>query len=155
MKDESKKITIFDTTLRDGEQSPGASLNHREKLDVAHQLAMLNVDVIEGGFPIASPDDFKAVKAIAETVKGPIICGLARCLEKDIIRCAEAVTPAERPRIHVFLATSKIHREFKLKKAQSEILRQAVASIKFAKGFVNDIEFSPEEVPGADGRGGD
>jgi len=146
MKDESKKITIFDTTLRDGEQSPGASLNHREKLDVAHQLAMLNVDVIEGGFPIASPDDFKAVKAIAETVKGPIICGLARCLEKDIIRCAEAVTPAERPRIHVFLATSKIHREFKLKKAQSEILRQAVASIKFAKGFVNDIEFSPEDA---------
>lgn len=146
MKDENKKIYIFDTTLRDGEQSPGASLNHREKLDVAHQLALLNVDIIEGGFPIASPDDFNAVKAIAETVKGPVIAGLARCLEKDIIRCAEAVMPSDRPRIHVFLATSKIHREFKLKKAENEILRQAVASIKFAKSFVNDIEFSPEDA---------
>jgi 2-isopropylmalate synthase len=146
MKNEDKKIYIFDTTLRDGEQSPGASLNHREKLDVARQLALLNVDVIEGGFPIASPDDFNAVRAIAENVKGPVIAGLARCLENDIIRCAEAVSPAEKPRIHVFLATSKIHREFKLKKAESEILRQAVASIKFAKSFVKDIEFSPEDA---------
>ncbi|HAS82280.1 MAG TPA: 2-isopropylmalate synthase [Verrucomicrobia bacterium] len=146
MNNDKNKIYIFDTTLRDGEQSPGASLNHREKLDVAHQLALLNVDIIEGGFPISSPDDFNAVKAIAETVKGPIIAGLARCIEKDIIRCAEAVSPAAKPRIHVFLATSKIHREFKLKKAQSEILRQAVASIKFAKSFVNDIEFSPEDA---------
>lgn len=146
MKSDNNKIYIFDTTLRDGEQSPGASLNHREKLDIARQLALLNVDVIEGGFPIASPDDFNAVKAIAENIKGPVIAGLARCIEKDIIRCAEAVAPAEKPRIHVFLATSKIHREFKLKKAQDEILRQAVASITFAKTFVQDIEFSPEDA---------
>ncbi len=146
MQHDDKRIIIFDTTLRDGEQSPGASLNHREKLDVARQLALLNVDVIEGGFPIASPDDFNAVKAIAESVRGPVIAGLARCIEKDIIRCAEAVTPAEKPRIHVFLATSKIHREFKLKKAQDEILRQAVKSIQFAKTFVSDIEFSPEDA---------
>jgi 2-isopropylmalate synthase len=140
------KVFIFDTTLRDGEQSPGASLNHREKLDVARQLALLNVDIIEAGFPIASPDDFNAVKAIAEQIKGPSIAGLARCIEKDITRCAEAVMPAEKPRIHVFLATSKIHRDFKLKKAQSEILKQATASIKFAKSFVEDIEFSPEDA---------
>jgi 2-isopropylmalate synthase len=140
------KIFIFDTTLRDGEQSPGASMNHREKLEVARQLALLNVDIIEAGFPIASPDDFAAVKAIAEQIKGPAIAGLARCIEKDITRCAEAVMPAEKPRIHVFLATSKIHREFKLKKAQSEILKQAAASIKFAKSFVQDIEFSPEDA---------
>ncbi len=143
---DNNRIYIFDTTLRDGEQSPGASLNHREKLEIANQLALLNVDVIEGGFPIASPGDFNAVKAIAENVKGPVIAGLARCIEKDIIRCAEALAPAGKPRIHVFLATSRIHREFKLKKAQSEILRQAVASIKFAKSFVNDIEFSPEDA---------
>lgn len=146
MKDDSKKIYIFDTTLRDGEQSPGASLNHREKLEVARQLARLNVDIIEAGFPIASPDDFSAVKAIAEAIKGPTIAGLARCIEKDITRCAEAVAAAEKPRIHVFLATSKIHREFKLKKAQHEILRQAVASIKFARTFVSDVEFSPEDA---------
>ena len=143
---DDRKIYIFDTTLRDGEQSPGASLNHREKLDIAQQLALLNVDIIEAGFPIASPDDFNAVKAIAERIKGPSIAGLARCIEKDITRCAEAVGPAEKPRIHVFLATSKIHREFKLKKAEHEILRQAVASIKFARTFVGDIEFSPEDA---------
>lgn len=146
MKEDPNKVFIFDTTLRDGEQSPGASLNHREKLDVARQLALLNVDIIEAGFPIASPDDFNAVKAIAEQIKGPRIAGLARCMEKDITRCAEAVMPAEKPRIHVFLATSKIHREFKLKKAQSEILKQAAASIRLAKSFVDDIEFSPEDA---------
>lgn len=146
MNNDPNKIYIFDTTLRDGEQSPGASLNKREKLDIAHQLALLNVDIIEAGFPIASPDDFDAVRTIAETVKGPSICGLARCIEKDITRCADAVMPAAKPRIHVFLATSKIHREFKLKKAQSEILRQAVESIKLAKSFVTDVEFSPEDA---------
>ena len=146
MKRDPNKIYIFDTTLRDGEQSPGASLNHREKMEVAHQLALLNVDIIEAGFPIASPGDFAAVKEISETIKGPTIAGLARCIEKDISRCAEAVAPAEKPRIHVFLATSKIHRQFKLKKAQDEILKQAVASIKYAKSFVDDIEFSPEDA---------
>ncbi len=140
------KIIIFDTTLRDGEQSPGASLNHREKMELAHQLAKMKVDVIEAGFPIASPDDFNAVKAIAETIKGPAICGLARCIDKDIERCGEAVAPAGKSRIHVFLATSAIHRQFKLKKARSEILKQAVASIKYARTFCDDIEFSPEDA---------
>ncbi|NLB54737.1 MAG: 2-isopropylmalate synthase [Lentisphaerae bacterium] len=143
---EKDKVCIFDTTLRDGEQCPGASMNHREKLEVAQQLARLNVDVIEAGFPIASPDDFRAVKAVAETVKGPRIAGLARSLEKDIIRCAEAVSPAEKPRIHVFLATSSIHRQFKLKKEKSEIIKQAAASIQFARTLINDIEFSPEDA---------
>jgi 2-isopropylmalate synthase len=143
--DDKDKIVIFDTTLRDGEQSPGASLNHREKLEIAHQLARLNVDVIEGGFPIASPGDFAAVKAIAESVKGPTICGLARCLDKDIERCADAIKPAEKGHIHVFLATSAIHREFKLRKAKEEILRQAVASVTKARNFCDDVEFSPED----------
>ena len=139
-------VTIFDTTLRDGEQSPGASLNHREKVELAHQLALLNVDVIEAGFPIASPGDFRAVKEIAETVKGPVIAGLARCIDKDIERCAEALADAPKPRIHVFLATSAIHRKYKLHKAQSEIIRQAAASIRYAKSFCENIEFSPEDA---------
>ncbi len=146
MKTDPNRITIFDTTLRDGEQSPGASLNHREKLEIANQLALLGVDVIEAGFPIASPDDFKAVKAIAENVRGPSICGLARCLPKDIDRCAEALSPAgDKGRIHIFLATSSIHRKFKLRKAKDEILRQAVESVKYAKKFADDVEFSPED----------
>ncbi|MEI6807445.1 MAG: 2-isopropylmalate synthase [bacterium] len=140
------KVFIFDTTLRDGEQSPGASLNHRDKLEIAGQLAKLNVDVIEAGFPIASPDDFKAVQDIARTVKGPSICGLARCVRADIERCAEAVAPAGKPRIHVFLATSEIHRKFKLMKARSEILKQAVAHVKYARTFCDDVEFSPEDA---------
>ncbi len=146
MKNNKQRVLIFDTTLRDGEQSPGASLNHREKLEIAHQLAAMKVDIIEAGFPIASPDDFRAVKEIAGTVKGPVIAGLARCLNKDIQRCAEAVAPAKKPRIHVFLATSAIHREFKLKKAQHEIVKQAVASIKYARRFCTDVEFSPEDA---------
>lgn len=146
MKNDPNQVLIFDTTLRDGEQSPGASLNHREKLEIANQLALLGVDIIEAGFPIASPDDFRAVKQIAETVKGPAICGLARCLHKDIDRCAEAIQPAgDRGRIHVFLATSEIHRKFKLRKAKDEILRQAVDSIQYAKQYCNDVEFSPED----------
>jgi len=140
------RVVIFDTTLRDGEQSPGASLNHREKLELAHQLALLNVDVIEAGFPIASPGDFKAVKAISESIKGPVIAGLARCVNADIVRCAEAVAPAKKPRIHVFLATSEIHRRYKLKKVRSEILKQAATSIKCARKFCADVEFSPEDA---------
>jgi len=143
---DDKRILIFDTTLRDGEQSPGASLNAQEKLELAHQLAQLNVDVIEAGFPIASPGDFQAVKAIAEAVKGPVIAGLARCVNADIERCAEAVAPAARPRVHVFLATSEIHRKFKLRKARSEILKLAEASIRYAKTFCPDVEFSPEDA---------
>ena len=147
MKAEDKnRIIILDTTLRDGEQSPGASLNHREKLEIAHQLALLNVDIIEAGFPVASPGDFKAVHAIASAVKGPRISGLARCVEKDIVKCAEAVAPAKKSRIHVFLATSEIHRRFKLKKAQGEIIKQAVWGVKYAKKFCKDVEFSPEDA---------
>lgn len=145
--DNENKVLIFDTTLRDGEQCPGASMNQREKMEIAHQLARLNVDVIEAGFPIASPDDFRAVKAIAETIKGPRIAGLARCLNKDIERCAEAVAPAgKRGRVHVFLATSPIHRKFKLRKDKKEILQQAVSAIKYARRFCQDIEFSPEDA---------
>jgi 2-isopropylmalate synthase len=140
------RLIIFDTTLRDGEQSPGASLNEREKLEVATQLARLKVDVIEAGFPIASPGDFAAVSRIAAAVRGPIIAGLARALPKDIERAAGALEKASRPRIHVFLATSSIHRRYKLKKAKSEILRLAVGSVRKARQYVDDVEFSPEDA---------
>src|SRR5258706_5552972 len=140
------RIIIFDTTLRDGEQCPGASMNLREKLEVARQLARLKVDVIEAGFPISSEGDFAAVQTIAREIKGPIIAGLARCVPKDIDAAGAAVKPAgKRGRIHVFLATSKIHREFKLGKAQHEIVRLAVEGVKRAKSFVDDVEFSPED----------
>lgn len=141
-----KRVMIFDTTLRDGEQSPGASLNHREKLEIAHALAQMGVDVIEAGFPVASPGDFLAVNDVAKQVKGPIIAGLARCIHEDIERCAEALEPAARRRIHVFLATSAIHRQYKLHKARDEILRQAVDSVAYARGLCDDIEFSPEDA---------
>jgi 2-isopropylmalate synthase len=142
----SNHIVIFDTTLRDGEQCPGASMNLREKLEVARQLARLKVDVIEAGFPVISDGDFSAVQTIAREVKGPIICGLARCVPKDIDAAGEAVKPAgKRGRVHVFLATSKIHREFKLGKVEAEIIRLAVDGVKRAKTFTNDVEFSPED----------
>lgn len=140
------RLIIFDTTLRDGEQSPGASLGIREKLEVAQQLKRLGVDVIEAGFPIASPGDFEAVKLIAREVKGPIIAGLARAITKDIDRAANAVRYSKSPRIHVFLATSKIHMKYKLHKAEDEILRQAVSAVKYAKRYVHDVEFSPEDA---------
>src|SRR5271155_1401312 len=117
-----KRLIIFDTTLRDGEQSPGASMNLAEKLEIAHALAELGVDVIEAGFPIASPGDFEAVQAVSQQVQGPIICGLARCNEADIDRAWEALREASKPRIHVFLATSAIHREYKLRMAKEEIV---------------------------------
>ncbi|NQT90834.1 MAG: 2-isopropylmalate synthase [Candidatus Omnitrophica bacterium] len=141
-----KHITIFDTTLRDGEQSPGASLQKSEKLEIAQQLARLKVDAIEAGFPIASPDDLEAVKLISKKVKGPIICGLARSLKADIDAAYKAVKSSSRPRIHVFLATSKIHMKYKLKKAEDEILRQAGWAVKYAKKYVDDVEFSPEDA---------
>ena len=142
----TNRITIFDTTLRDGEQCPGASLNIKAKLEIAKQLAILGVDIIEAGFPVSSPGDFESVKTIARNVKGPIICGLARSLEKDIDAAYGAVKPSARPRIHVFLATSKIHMKYKLKKAEDEILRLAVAGVKYAKSKVSDVEFSPEDA---------
>ena len=125
-----RMIRIFDTTLRDGEQSPGASMNLAEKLKIAQMLAELQVDVIEAGFPIASPGDFEAVREVAAQVKGPVICGLARCNDADIDRAWEALESAEKSRIHVFLATSAIHREFKLKMGQEEILERAVAGVR-------------------------
>ncbi|HIG27676.1 MAG TPA: 2-isopropylmalate synthase [Verrucomicrobiales bacterium] len=140
------KIVIFDTTLRDGEQCPGASMNLREKLEVARQLARLKVDVIEAGFPVISEGDFSAVQTISKEIKGPTICGLARCVSKDIEAAGEAVQPAgKKGRIHVFLATSKIHREFKLGKARDEIIRLAVKGVEQAKSMVKDVEFSPED----------
>src|SRR5256714_11251556 len=144
MKDQ--RIIIFDTTLRDGEQCPGASMNLREKLEVARQLARLRVDVIEAGFPVISEGDFASVNSIAREIKGPTICGLARCVARDIDAAGEALKPAgKRARIHVFLATSKIHREFKLGKARDEIIRLAVDGVKRAKTFTEDVEFSPED----------
>jgi len=140
------KVIIFDTTLRDGEQSPGASLNVDEKLVIAHQLAKLGVDVVEAGFPIASEGDFKAVNLVAERVRGPVICGLARALPADIERAAEALKPAARSRIHVFLATSKIHMEKKLRKSEKEILEGTVAGVRLARRFTDDVEFSPEDA---------
>jgi 2-isopropylmalate synthase len=143
---QNNRIIIFDTTLRDGEQCPGASMNLREKLEVARQLARLKVDVIEAGFPVSSEGDFAAVQTIAKEVKGPIIAGLARCVPKDIEAAAAAVKPAgNRARIHVFLATSKIHRDFKLGKAQDEIIRLAAEGVRQARAHVEDVEFSPED----------
>jgi 2-isopropylmalate synthase len=143
---EKRKIIIFDTTLRDGEQSPGASLKVNEKLVIAHQLARLGVDVIEAGFPIASEGDFEAVKLVAQNVKGPSICGLARANDKDIDRCWEAVKYSKKPRIHTFIATSKVHREKKLRKSKEEIIELAVAAVKRAKKYCDDVEFSPEDA---------
>jgi len=141
-----EKLIIFDTTLRDGEQSPGASLNHAEKLEIAKQLALLGVDVMEAGFPISSPDDFEAVKAVAKQIKGPVICGLARSLEGDIDAAYNAVKYSARPRIHVFLATSKIHMKYKLKKAEDEIIKIASSAVKYARSKCADIEFSSEDA---------
>jgi 2-isopropylmalate synthase len=141
-----QQLIIFDTTLRDGEQSPGASMNLAEKLEIAHALSELGVDVIEAGFPIASPGDFEAVQAIARQVVGPVICGLARCNPDDIDRAWQALKDCPRPRIHVFLATSAIHREFKLHMAKDEIVRRAVAGVERAKGYCDNVEFSPEDA---------
>jgi len=140
------RVLIFDTTLRDGEQSPGASLKVNEKLAIAHQLARLGVDVIEAGFPIASEGDFEAVSQIAKSVKGPVICGLARANPRDIDRCWEAVQPAEKPRIHTFIATSKVHREEKLRKSPEEVIDLARKAVRLAKSYCDDVEFSPEDA---------
>jgi 2-isopropylmalate synthase len=143
----AERILIFDTTLRDGEQSPGYSMNTKEKVELAKQLARLGVDVMEAGFPIASQDDFEAVRAVASTLKnGPIVAGLARAKDVDIDRCWEAVKVAERPRIHTFIATSEIHIKYKLKSTQAEVLEATVAAVKRAKGYTEDVEFSAEDA---------
>ena len=142
----ARKIHIFDTTLRDGEQAPGASLNVAEKLQIAHQLARLRVDVIEAGFPISSPEDFEAVKTVAGQVSGPIIAGLSRAREEDITACWEAVKGAEKPRIHTFIATSDIHVERKFRKTHDEVLKMAVDAVAYAKSLCDDVEFSTEDA---------
>jgi 2-isopropylmalate synthase len=141
-----KHIRIFDTTLRDGEQAPGCSMTLREKLRIAKALSDLRVDIIEAGFPAASPGDFDAVKAIADENRGPIICGLARCNPDDIQKVHAAVKGADRHRIHVFVATSEIHREHKLRMAKEEIIRSAVGAIRMARELCDDVEFSPEDA---------
>ena len=147
------RILIFDTTLRDGEQSPGASLNLEEKLAIAHQLARLGVDVIEAGFPFASQGDFKAVNKIAEVVggdNGPIICGLARASTNDIKACYEAISPAPKKRIHTFIATSDIHLKHKLRKTRKDVLCIVPEMVGYAKSLVEDIEFSCEDASRSD-----
>ena len=139
-------ITVFDTTLRDGEQSPGCSMTVTEKLSMARQLDRLGVDVIEAGFPIASQGDFEAVQAVAREVRRPVIAALARCTPGDVERAFDAVCHATRPRIHCFLAVSDIHLEYKLKISRESALAQASAAVKLAKSLCSDVEFSPEDA---------
>ena len=157
--DDPNYVRIFDTTLRDGEQSPGCTLTSKEKLDIARQLARLGVDIIEAGFPIASPDDFEAVKQIAMEVGNevdadgyvPVICGLSRSRTKDLDVAWEAVRHAKRPRVHTFIATSEIHMKYKLKMTPDQVVEQAVTAVKHLKSLgCNDIEFSPEDAGRSD-----
>ncbi|AGA92033.1 2-isopropylmalate synthase, bacterial type [Thioflavicoccus mobilis 8321] len=143
---EQSQLIIFDTTLRDGEQSPGASMTREEKVRIARALERLRVDVIEAGFPAASPGDAAAVKAVAETVRDSTVCGLARALEKDIDCAGEALAGAAAPRIHTFLATSPIHMEKKLRMTPDQVVTQAVHAVRYARRYTDDIEFSPEDA---------
>mgnify|MGYP001268309047 FL=1 len=143
-------LIIFDTTLRDGEQSPGASMDIEEKMQIANALSDLNVDVIEAGFPIASNGDFNAVKEIANSISNSKICALARALDKDILRAAEALKNAKHSRIHTFIATSPIHMEMKLKMSPDQVIENAVKAVKLAKEHVQDVEFSPEDAGRSD-----
>ena len=140
------KLTIFDTTLRDGEQSPGASMTRDEKVRIAKALERMRVDVIEAGFPIASPGDFEAVHAVAGAVRQSTVCGLARALDKDIDRAGEALKPAQSARIHTFIATSPIHMQMKLRMQPEEVIQQAVHAVKRARRYTDDVEFSPEDA---------
>ncbi|MFN9856735.1 MAG: 2-isopropylmalate synthase, partial [Pseudanabaena sp.] len=152
-KNAQDRIIFFDTTLRDGEQSPGATLNVEQKLLIAQQLARLGVDIIEAGFPFASKGDFHAVQEIAKLVgteNGPTICGLARATKGDIEAAAEAVKPAAKGRIHTFLATSDIHLEYKLRKTRAEVLAIVPEMVAYAKSKVADVEFSPEDAGRSD-----
>lgn len=139
-------LYIFDTTLRDGEQSPGASMSEEEKLRIAKQLERLKVDIIEAGFPASSPGDFQAVHNIAKIIKESVVCGLARAFEKDIIAAGEALKPANRKRIHTFIAASPIHMERKLKMTPAQVLEHAVNAVKLARQYTDDVEFSPEDA---------
>jgi len=144
------KVYIFDTTLRDGEQSPGASMSIEQKVEVGKLLGIIGADIIEAGFPISSPKQFEGVKRIAETVEGPVIAGLARTVEKDITTCFEAVKPAARRRIHTFIATSDIHMTYKLKKSKDEVLKLATQGVALARSMVDDVEFSAEDATRSD-----
>lgn len=144
------KVFIFDTTLRDGEQSPGATLNIQEKLEIAKQLVKLGVDIIEAGFPFSSPGDFEAVKLISKEVQGPTICGLSRARKEDIDKAAAALEPAKKKRIHTFIATSDIHIEHKLKSTREKVLKTAAEMVRYAKGFTDNVEFSPEDAGRSD-----
>lgn len=146
----SRKIHIFDTTLRDGEQVPGAKLNKKQKIEIAEQLARLGVDVMEAGFPCSSPEDLEAVKAISEVVKGPIIAGLARAVKEDIDIAWEAVRRAERPRIHTFLGSSDIHLQKKLRRDRDSALEMAVEAVRYAKRYCEDVEYSTEDASRTD-----
>ena len=141
----NKVVKIFDTTLRDGEQCPGASMNTEQKLKVAKALDNLGVDIIEAGFPIASKDDFNAVQEISQIVKKSSVCGLARAVEKDIKTCSQAISGAKKPRIHTFLATSDLHLEFKLKMSRDKALKKSVEMVQYARSLCRDVEFSPED----------
>ncbi len=141
-----QKILIFDTTLRDGEQSPGASMSIPEKIEIAQQLAALGVDIIEAGFPVSSPAQFEACQLISEQVQGPTITGLARAVEKDIEAAGRSLAAAGKKRIHTFIATSPIHMQHKLKRKPDEVLKMAVEAVTFAKTFTDDVEFSPEDA---------
>jgi 2-isopropylmalate synthase len=145
VRSERDRVRVFDTTLRDGEQSPGIALNRQEKLEIAHQLARLGVDIIEAGFPITSPGDFESVQAISREVEGPVICALARTSHQDIDAAWEAVRDAQRPRIHTFIATSDIHIERKLQTTREDVMGQVRAAVAHARSYTDDVEFSPED----------
>jgi 2-isopropylmalate synthase len=144
------QVVIFDTTLRDGEQSPGISLDQGEKLEIAEQLARLGVDVIEAGFPVASQGDFEAVQAIASSVRGPVICGLSRTALADVDRCWDAIQAAEHSRIHIFIATSEIHMQKKLRMTPDQVKAEAARAVAHAKQYTDDVEFSPEDASRSD-----
>src|SRR5512136_363389 len=144
-KSEKDRVVIFDTTLRDGEQCPGATMTHEEKLEVAELLDQMGVDIIEAGFPIASEGDFGAVHEIAKRTKNAVVCGLARAAFKDIDRCAEAVKPATRKRIHTFLSTSPVHMKYKLQKEPHEVYEMVIAQVTRARSHTDDVEWSAED----------
>src|SRR5687768_2894559 len=143
-------LVIFDTTMRDGEQSPGASMTRDEKVRIGRQLERMKVDVIEAGFPAASDGDFAAVQAVARAVRESVICGLARTNEADIRRCGEAVRVAAQPRVHTFIATSPIHMEKKLRMEPSQVIEQAVRAVTWAREYTDNVEFSPEDAGRSD-----
>ncbi|HEV7990571.1 MAG TPA: 2-isopropylmalate synthase [Gemmatimonadaceae bacterium] len=151
--DDVRRIRIFDTTMRDGEQAPGCTMTRAEKLELGHQLANMGVDVVEAGYPAASPGDADAVRAVAEEVgggSGPVICGLARATENDVLACAASVVPATRNRIHIFLATSDIHLKHKLRCSRDEVVKRGRESVSLAKSLVQEVEFSPEDAARTD-----